>query len=60
MPDRYRGIYRGDDGNPGARYADHVASSLADLEQAGHTPAAFLCESVLGCGGQVALDAQSV
>lgn len=45
MPDVYRGPHRGADA--GARYARYVA------EAAGSGVAAFVCESALGCGGQV-------
>lgn len=37
----------------GRRYASHVAAAAAELAEAGHPPAAFLCESILSCGGQI-------
>ncbi len=53
MPDPYRGIYRDGDGELGPRYAHHVETQMAALAEAGHPPAAFLCESILSCGGQI-------
>jgi len=52
MPDRYRGKYRGKDA--GARYARDVRRALDDAAANGGA-AAFIAESALGCGGQVAL-----
>jgi 4-aminobutyrate aminotransferase-like enzyme/murein DD-endopeptidase MepM/ murein hydrolase activator NlpD len=46
MPDAYRGPHRGADA--GARYAADV-ERLAEA----HPPAAFLHETLLGCGGQI-------
>jgi 4-aminobutyrate aminotransferase-like enzyme len=53
LPDRYRGPYRGPDA--GARYAAHVAAAAQDLVKRGGGPAAFVCESLPGCGGQIVL-----
>jgi 4-aminobutyrate aminotransferase-like enzyme len=50
MPDPYRGPYRGADA--GARYAGHVAQAV---RAADGRVAAFVAESLLGCGGQVVL-----
>jgi 4-aminobutyrate aminotransferase-like enzyme len=55
MPDEYRGRYREDDPDRAAKYAGHVAESLAALADTGYAPAAFLSESILSCGGQVEL-----
>jgi 4-aminobutyrate aminotransferase-like enzyme len=60
-PDAYRGPYRGPYRSPnrggasdlGSRYAVHVSTAAALLEQRGAPAAAFLCESLLGCGGQI-------
>jgi 4-aminobutyrate aminotransferase-like enzyme len=51
-PDVYRGCYRGDvsDGAIGRKYADFVQTALEGRHK---TVAAFMCESVLGCAGQV-------
>ncbi|HEX4439723.1 MAG TPA: aminotransferase class III-fold pyridoxal phosphate-dependent enzyme, partial [Thermoanaerobaculia bacterium] len=53
MPDDYRGVYRRDDPRRAERFAAHVGEGFAALRADGHTPSAFLCESVLSCGGQV-------
>jgi 4-aminobutyrate aminotransferase-like enzyme/Ser/Thr protein kinase RdoA (MazF antagonist) len=53
MPDGYRGRYRHPGPELGARYAAHVGEAAERLASAGYEPAAFLCESVLSCGGQV-------
>jgi 4-aminobutyrate aminotransferase-like enzyme/Ser/Thr protein kinase RdoA (MazF antagonist) len=55
MPDDYRGLYRRDDPARGDRFAGHVRKALEALAAAGHRPAAFLCESLLSCGGQIEL-----
>jgi 4-aminobutyrate aminotransferase-like enzyme/Ser/Thr protein kinase RdoA (MazF antagonist) len=55
LPDVYRGPYRRDDPQAGERYASAVAAAVARAEQAGGAVAAFICESALGCGGQLIL-----
>lgn len=50
MPDPYRGVYKGY--QTGKRYARHIRAILAANPE---RVAGFLCESVLGCGGQVVL-----
>jgi 4-aminobutyrate aminotransferase-like enzyme len=55
MPDDYRGLYRRDDPRRGERFGLHVRDAFAGLRADGHAPAAFLCESVLSCGGQIVL-----
>jgi hypothetical protein len=54
VPDVYRGCYRGDltDERIGRKYAQLVRAALEDRP---HRVAAFICESVLGCAGQVLL-----
>ena len=63
MPDVYRGLYR-DEPDPGPRYAAHVAEAIASLDSAEGLfgaprmgAAAFFCESLLSCGGQIPLPA---
>ena len=52
LPDTYRGQHRGDDA--GRRYADSVGVAVAAaVARTGHGPAAFIAESISGCGGQV-------
>jgi 4-aminobutyrate aminotransferase-like enzyme len=62
LPDPYRGPYR-DPATAGEAYAAHVgdalrAASASDNDTGNDTgagAAAFICESVLGCGGQLVL-----
>ena len=51
LPDPYRGRFADD----GAAYAESVAAQARDLAAAGRPAAAFIHESVSGCGGQVEL-----
>ncbi len=55
MPDPYRGRWRRSDPDAGRKYAEAVTGAIAALEAHGHSPAAFLAESILSCGGQVVL-----
>jgi len=57
MPDVYRGAYKAEDPDAGKRYARHVASTLEKIHQDGDQLSAFICESALGCGGQIILPA---
>ncbi len=52
-PDVYRGKYRGDDA--GIKYAQDVRDIIIKLSQEGRAPAAFICESLPGVGGQIVL-----
>jgi 4-aminobutyrate aminotransferase-like enzyme len=54
MPDVYRGEYKGSDPEAGAKYARHVEETIRQ-EQQGKNIAAFIGESLLGCGGQIVL-----
>jgi 4-aminobutyrate aminotransferase-like enzyme/Ser/Thr protein kinase RdoA (MazF antagonist) len=50
LPDPYRGAH----GNDGAAYAQSVAAACAAArDHNGSGPAAFIAESISGCGGQV-------
>jgi 4-aminobutyrate aminotransferase-like enzyme len=53
MPDPYRGPYTGYDAACGRQYADHVQQAVAQIQAQGRNVAAFICESLLGCGGQI-------
>jgi len=55
LPDTYRGDCRG--GDAGERYAAHADTAIRQLEGAGTPVSAFLCESLLSCGGQIVLPA---
>ena len=54
-PDSYRGPYQYDDGDAGKKYAADVQRIIESLHQEGKTPAAFICETLLGVGGQIPL-----
>lgn len=53
MPDTYRGTWRDDDAS--AKYASQVTSLIDNLSARDKKPAAFICESILSCGGQIPL-----
>ncbi len=55
MPDTYRGPYKADDPGAGEQYARHVAKAVEQIQQNGKRLSAFICESALGCGGQIIL-----
>jgi 4-aminobutyrate aminotransferase-like enzyme/Ser/Thr protein kinase RdoA (MazF antagonist) len=55
MPDDYRGAHRRDDPGRGAKFASHVEEATRRIHDRRGSPAAFLCESVLSCGGQIEL-----
>ncbi|MGX9787396.1 aminotransferase [Mycobacterium sp. MMS18-G62] len=51
-PNSFRGKYRGTDA---ARYAGEAVQQISELTADGHPPAAFICESVYGNAGGMAL-----
>lgn len=55
IPDTYRGIYKGNTPESGAKYAAHVDQAARKIANEGRGVAAFICESVISCGGQVTL-----
>ena len=55
MPDVYRGLYRVDDPDAGKKYAEHVRTAIEKIQASGKNVAAFICEPLLGCGGQIIL-----
>jgi 4-aminobutyrate aminotransferase-like enzyme/Ser/Thr protein kinase RdoA (MazF antagonist) len=55
IPDAYRGLYRGNTAATGKQYADHVGLIARNIKDEGRGVAAFICESVISCGGQVTL-----
>jgi len=55
MPDVYRGPYKAGDPQAGEKYAQHVRDALEQIEPSGKRLSAFICESALGCGGQIIL-----
>ncbi len=55
IPDVYRGIYRGNTLETGLKYAAHLGEAAKKIQHEGRGVAAFICESVISCGGQVTL-----
>ncbi|MFN8458044.1 MAG: aminotransferase class III-fold pyridoxal phosphate-dependent enzyme [Anaerolineae bacterium] len=55
MPDVYRGAYQKNDPQAGAKYTQAVATAIERIQASGKNVAAFICESILSCGGQVVL-----
>jgi 4-aminobutyrate aminotransferase-like enzyme/Ser/Thr protein kinase RdoA (MazF antagonist) len=51
LPDAYRGVHRGWTEETGAQYAEDAAAVIAQLDK----PAAYICESLQGVGGQVVM-----
>ena len=51
MPDPLRGRHKGP--NCGQNYVNDALQKIDSLIDQGITPAAFICESILSCGGQV-------
>jgi 4-aminobutyrate aminotransferase-like enzyme len=54
LPCMYRGPSR-DPASAGLFYADKVLDCVKEIQSKGRRPAAFIAESVLGCGGQIVL-----
>ncbi|UCF95475.1 MAG: aminotransferase class III-fold pyridoxal phosphate-dependent enzyme, partial [Desulfobacterales bacterium] len=55
MPDGYRGPHKGSGAATGARYAEYVREAIEQIDARDGGVAAFICESMLGCGGQIVL-----
>jgi 4-aminobutyrate aminotransferase-like enzyme/Ser/Thr protein kinase RdoA (MazF antagonist) len=55
MPDTYRGLYKGDDPQAGEKYANDVGKIIDEIRGQYRAIGAFICESLLGCGGQIVL-----
>jgi 4-aminobutyrate aminotransferase-like enzyme/Ser/Thr protein kinase RdoA (MazF antagonist) len=54
LPDDYRGPYRRDDANAGAKYARHVAEIFQQARASGRQIACFIAETLPSVGGQIA------
>ena len=54
-PDLFRGAYRRGNPEAGPLYARDVAAAADQIAAAGGTVAAFFCESLLSCAGQIVL-----
>jgi len=55
MPDGYRGPHKGSGADVGTKYAAYVREAVEGIQSKGAGLAAFICESMLGCGGQIVL-----
>ena len=55
MPDGYRGPHKGTRTGTGTRYAEYLQDAISRIQANGKNLAAFICESMLGCGGQIVL-----
>lgn len=53
LPDDYRGPYRRDDANVGAKYARHVAEILEQTRASERQIACFIAETLPSVGGQI-------
>jgi len=54
-PDLYRGPYQYEDANAGVKYAKDVKNIIDTIAKENKKPAAFICETLLGVGGQMPL-----
>ena len=54
-PDLYRGPFQYDDAEAGEKYANDVSRIIDELGKENKFPAAFICETLLGVGGQIPL-----
>ncbi len=54
-PDLYRGYYGYEDSDAGKKYAADVQRIITCLKNEDKSPAAFICETLLGVGGQIPL-----
>eukprot|EP01098_Paradermamoeba_levis_P016069 TRINITY_DN8458_c0_g1_i1.p1 TRINITY_DN8458_c0_g1~~TRINITY_DN8458_c0_g1_i1.p1 ORF type:complete len:362 (+),score=94.59 TRINITY_DN8458_c0_g1_i1:135-1220(+) len=54
-PDTYRGRYKKGDRQAGEKYASQVKEVIGEAKKEGRQIGSFICESILGCAGQVVL-----
>jgi len=54
-PDMYRGPFKYGDATAGEKYAADVQRIIEELKKEGKAPAVFICETLLGVGGQIPL-----
>ena len=54
-PDLYRGPYKYGDTAAGEKYAEDVQRIIENLKKEDKAPAVFICETLLGVGGQIPL-----
>jgi 4-aminobutyrate aminotransferase-like enzyme len=55
MPDVYRGKYKRNDPHAGKNYARYVEEAILEIQKNQSNLTGFICESLLGCGGQIVL-----
>jgi len=55
VPDTYRGAHRSTDPEAGRKYADAVGEQIRAAQSANRSVAAYFCESIPGCAGQIVL-----
>lgn len=55
IPDPYRGDFRGYGPDNGRQYAGDLRRAIEETHRQGKEVAAFFCESLLSCGGQIVL-----
>ncbi|MBN1450448.1 MAG: aminotransferase class III-fold pyridoxal phosphate-dependent enzyme [Anaerolineales bacterium] len=55
IPDDYRGAYKRDDLQAGAKYARHILEIIERMEQEGRGLAGYIAESLPSVGGQIIL-----
>ena len=53
VPDTFRGKYKGE--NAAVEYAEEVKNQIELIKQNGRSPAAFIIEPIISCGGQIEL-----
>jgi ethanolamine-phosphate phospho-lyase len=53
MPDVFRGEFKRNDPNAGKKYAEDVGKAIGDIESQNRGVCAFICEPLMGCGGQI-------
>ena len=54
-PDLYRGPYQYEDASAGVKYAKDLKNIIDTIAKENKKPAAFICETLLGVGGQMPL-----
>jgi len=53
IPDGYRGKYKYNDHASGKKYAHEVTLKIKKIKEKGRQLAAFICEPLMGCAGQI-------
>ena len=53
IPDGYRGMYKAADPEAGTKYAEHVGAAIERMRKDRKQVAAFICEPLMGCAGQI-------